>query len=228
MYIDDRGLVIQTVRCDDTTLLVHLFTQSHGCAVFSVRRPKSAHTRTSSILPLLAPLSFLTFQWDCRPGITVYRMRDVHPFLIHHTVASTPAKSAIALMLGEFLWHALRSEGENAALFDYLVNAFAWLDEATTGYANFHLVLMLKVARFLGIDPTPEEWDESLMEQPVSALDIDTLCRLRETSFETMNDIALTGSDRSRLAHALEQWFCAHLPAFPPLKSLAVMESLFK
>lgn len=55
----------------------------------------------------------------------------------------------MALFLSEFLYRAIREEAENRPLFAYLQHSIIWLDECGDGFANFHLVFLMRLSRFL-------------------------------------------------------------------------------
>lgn len=224
MFIDDRGLVLQTVRYDDEASVVHVYTCSHGGVPFVVRRPTGRASRERQLA--LTPITFLRFQWEHKPTATLHRMRDAHPLSVWRTLNESPSKSAICLMLAEFLSYALRQEGPSEPLFDYLLTSFQWLDEAPSGFASFHLLLMLKTARFLGIAPTAEELRHSTPS--LSDEDVETLLTIARGDCADLATLPLSGADRSRLSAAIVNFYRLHAPDFPPLKSLAVVETLFR
>lgn len=246
MYIDDIGIVLQTVRYDDASSVAHLFTRSSGHVAFMVSRPRSRTSQLAGLTSLLSPLNILSLQWDHRPGVRLYRMKDVHAQHVWQSLPMDPVKSAVALLLGEFLTYTLREEGPNEPLFDYLDASLQWYDAAQEGYANFHLAFLLKITRFLGIAPDVSAWT------PGSSLELDTstfvvnpfvptdrqllvltaadtalLMQLLQTDYATMSSISLSRHDRSRLLSAIERYYLLHIPGFPPLKSPAILSSLF-
>ena len=74
-----------------------------------------------------------------------------------HDKGTTELKS-IALFLSEFLYRAIREEAENRPLFAYLQHSIIWLDECGEGFANFHLVFLMRLSRFLGLYPNLEDY----------------------------------------------------------------------
>ena len=64
----------------------------------------------------------------------------------------------MALFLAEFLYRAIREEAENRPLFAYLQHSVIWLDECREGFANFHLVFLMRLSRFLGLYPNLEDY----------------------------------------------------------------------
>ena len=69
------------------------------------------------------------------------------------SLLSDPSKLAIGLFVCEFLYHALRDEQRNEPLFDYVRTSIEWLDGRERDFANFHLVFLMHLSRFLGFYP---------------------------------------------------------------------------
>jgi len=243
MFLDDTGIVLRTVRYDDASSVAHIFTRTHGTESFMVTRPKSRPSSGAPAAALLAPLNILSFQWERKPTAALHRMRDVHPAIVWRTIPYHPVKRAVALMLGEFLAAMLREEGETAPLFDYITRSLRWLDDADEGYANFHLVFLLDVARHLGIAPDAATYADGSCFDLQSALfvpwaapsplvltppDAALLWRIIRTDYPSMATIRMARTDRARLLTCLSRYFQIHLPAFPQPASLHVLEELFQ
>ena len=48
--------------------------------------------------------------------------------------------------------------GKTIGLFAYLQHSIIWLDECGGGFANFHLVFLMRLSRFLGLYPNLEDY----------------------------------------------------------------------
>ena len=59
MYQKTLGIVLHTLKYNDTTNIVHIYTRENGRASFLVKQPKS---RKSGVRPVLfAPLALVEF-----------------------------------------------------------------------------------------------------------------------------------------------------------------------
>ena len=90
----------------------------------------------------------LVFYWaeaDYRPNATLYRVKEAKSFYPFSSIPYDPYKSSMALFLSEFLYRAIREEAENRPLFAYLQHSIIWLDECGDGFANFHLVFLMRL-----------------------------------------------------------------------------------
>ena len=153
-----EGIVLRTVKYKDTAFIADVYTDVAGRVSFMVPLPRSRKASVKSVL--FQPLSLVELEADFRPNTSIYKIKEAkswHPFV---SLPYDPYKSAIALFLSEFLCRAVRVEADNRALFSYLRHSIVWLDECRTGFANFHLVFLMRLSRFLGLYPNLEGYSE--------------------------------------------------------------------
>lgn len=239
MFIDDKGIVLRCVKYDDKSFIAHVFTASHGHVSFMVNASRSK--RSGASVRLFQPLSFLAFQWDAKPNVTLHRMKEVRLLFVQHEISTDPVKRYVVMMLAEFMVYALGGEAENSDLYVYMEHSVQWFDAAQEGYANFHLVLLLKLARFLGIAPNVDEYVKGCAfdltnghfvptgiasELMMDMRDAELLCRLSETNYASMAEIAMNRHDRARLVRYLARYFSLHIPGFPAIKSLDILQEV--
>lgn len=235
------GIVLHTLKYNDTSNIVEMYTEFAGRASFLVNVPRSRKASVKSVL--FQPLSLIEFEADFRPNATLYRIREAKSFYPFSSIPYDPFKSAMALFLAEFLYRAVREEAENRPLFAYLQHSVVWLDTCREGYANFHLVFLMRLSRFLGLYPNLDDYHEgdyfdmlnacftSVRPQSHSSYiepgEAGRLLRLMRMNYETMHLFAMNRAERTRCLHILNEYYRLHLPDFPVLKSLAVLQELF-
>ena len=241
MYIDDKGIVLRCIKYDDKSFIAHLFTASRGHVSFIINGNRGKRTGTAA--RLFQPLSFLAFQWDAKPTAALHRMKEPRPLFIQQEIPLHPIKRSIAMVLSEFIAYALGNEAENRELYDYIEHSIQWFDTAPDKFANFHLVFLLKLARFLGIAPNIEEYNEGDYFElhhgsftpsgvPSSLVmgchDAQLLFRLCETNYGTMDNIAMNRHDRARLIQYIATYYTLHIPKFPGIQSIEILQALFE
>lgn len=158
------------------------------------------------------------------------------------SVPYDPYKLSIAMFLAEFLSHALREEGKNEPLFAYLVSSIRWLDACRSDYANFHLVFLIRLSRFLGFYPNLEDYREGSWFDMLNACFVESkplhgiclspeesshICQLARMNYETMFLFGMNRMERQRCLTVMMEYYRLHLPEFPELKSLDVLKELF-
>lgn len=234
------GIVLRTIKYSDTSVIVDLFTGQQGRVSYLVKLPRTRKNPLRSVF--FQPLSLLEYESDFRPRVNLQRMADVRLLHVFRSLPYDPYKSAIALFLAEFLSHALHEEMENAPLFAYLCHSVQWLDGCERMAANFHLVFLMRLSRFLGLYPNLDGYRAGdyfdlraacfADRQPLHADfvrpdEAARLGKLMRMNYETMHLFEMSRSERNRCVEIILSYYRLHMPGFPELKSLDVLRELF-
>jgi DNA repair protein RecO (recombination protein O) len=234
------GIVLRTIKYNDTSNIVDVYTEQFGRATFIASVPKSRRSavRTS----LFQPLALVEIESDMRPSRSLCRIKGVRLTNPFGSIPFDGRKTSIAFFLAEFMLHALREEDKNEALFEYLTNSIVWLDSCEGSIANFHLTFLMHLSRFLGFYPNISEYHEGdffdLLNscyvkvrptggnflQPEEATQINLLMRM---NYNNMHLFSMSRAQRSRCIEVILTYYRIHLPEFPELKSLDVLRELF-
>ena len=239
MLVTQRTIVLHTTRYGDDALICEVLAEQAGVVSLMVRVSRSRRAAVSHTL--FSPLALLDLTWN-NTSSGIPRCRAAQLSVPLPSIARHPYKSAIALFLSEFLHYAVRLEADPGPLFGYVQRSVQWLDTCQRGFANFHLVFLLHVVRFLGFAPNlegyrPGCWFDMqagrfvalrpahphVLEPAEAAL----LPHLRRMDFATMHVFRFTGAERSRLLERINDYYRLHVPAFPQLRSLAVRNQVF-
>ena len=234
------ALVLHAIKYGETRLIVDLFTRQHGRLSFIVSLPKSPKAKVRK--QYFQPLTLLEIEAGIRPKAQLQKVRDVRLAAPFATIPFDPHKCAISLFLAEFLYHALRGEQQNAPLYDYIANSLLWLDGQSDHFANFHLVFLMRLSRFLGFYPNLDHYvsgdyfdlRESVFTarpplhrdylMPQEAEKVQVMMRM---DYPTMHLYRLSHVARNRLLEIALCYYRLHLPDFPELKSLGILQALY-
>lgn len=241
MLTKTQAIVLHSLKYGETRLIVDMFTRSHGRLSFIVSMPKTPKGRMKK--QLFQPLTLLEVEADVRPRASLQKLRDMrlaHPFT---TIPFEPDKLSVSLFIAEFLCYALRGEQQNTPLFDYIADSLLWLDSREDRYANFHMVFLMRLSRFLGFYPNLEDYTPGdcfdLREsvfctlppvhrdflQPQEAEKLQLMMRM---DFPTMHLFRMSHNERNRLLEIALVYYRLHLPDFPQLQSLAVLQEMYQ
>ena len=240
MIVKTRGIVLRIVKYSDVQNIVEAYTEAQGRVSFLVRIPKSRKSRIKSVL--FQPLSLLLLEWNSRPTVRLQKLQNAKPAVLFTGIPYEPGKTAMALFLSEFLCGALREEQKNDAMFRYIFLSIEWLDRNATSCANFHLVFLLRLSRFLGFYPNLDDYrpgcffdmqNSSFSQKepshphfvsPQYAARLPILMRMR---YETMHKFIFSRDERELLLKITNTYYSLHIPSFPALKSLDVLKEVF-
>ena len=156
MLTKTQAIVLHSLKYGESRLIVDLFTRSQGHLSFIVNIPRTSNSKVKK--QFFQPLSLLDIEVDIRPKVQLQKFSDVRLLQPFSSIPFEPFKLSISLFISEFLYYALRSEQQNEHLFDYVVNSIQWLDAQEDRFANFHLVFLMRLIRFLGFYPNLDDY----------------------------------------------------------------------
>ena len=235
-----QGIVLCTLKYSDKSNIVRIYTQQEGQQSFLIPATRSRKSTVSSVL--FQPLSLVEFESDIRPKSGLHPIREARIWQPLLSLPYHPFKSGIALFLAEFLHRTLNGEVDNRPLFDYLVHSVLWLDACEDHFANFQLVFLMRLTRFLGMYPNTEDFQEGdcfdLLNACFSSVppthglflspdEASKVCSLLRMKYETMHLFAMNRDERNRCLDIICRYYRLHLPDFPELKSINVLKELF-
>lgn len=240
MMTKTRAVVLRQLKYGDQSLIVDMLTRELGRVSFAVRVPKTSRGKLRK--QLFQPMTLLDVELDYRERSQLQRLREARIAAPYNNMHTDPVKLAETLFLAELLHYVTRDEQQNHPLFAFVENSMQWLDMAVEGYANFHLVFLMRLTRFVGFFPNLDDYADGccfdLREarfttatpvhpdflQPTEAARIATLMRM---DFTTMRLFRMSRADRNRIAEVLVRYYRLHVPQMPEPLSLPVLQELF-
>lgn len=236
-----KGIVLRSIRFNDAFNVVDIYTESKGMLSYLV--PVTVRKNAKVKRLLFQPLSLLEFEADYRAKNSLQYIKEAKLYYSFASLPYEPVKTAIALFLSEFLLRALRTEEGDVPLYRYIKNSICWLDASECGYSNFHLVFLMHLSRFIGIFPNTQDYVEGdyfdmingcftarLPEHPAYLVPDESrhIALLMRMNYDNMHRFVLNRRERERCLAVINDFYRLHLPGFPQLKSLEVLQALFE
>jgi len=240
MLTKTQAIVLHSIKYGETRLIVDMFTRSNGRLSFIVSLPKSPKSKVKK--QYFQPLTMLEIEADVRPKLQLQKLKDVRIVSPYESIPFDPHKLSISLFVAEFLYYALRGEQYNIPLYDYIASSFLWLDTQNVRFANFHLVFLMRMSRFLGFYPNVEHYvsgnyfdlrESMFCAQPPVHRDFlfpheaEKIQLMLRMDYPTMHLFKMSHEERGRLIEVVLRYYRLHLPDFPDLKSLDVLRELY-
>ena len=152
--MDDKiqGIVLQSIRYGDTSLIVKVFTRNYGLKSYMV---KGAFNRSSkNRVALFQNLNLINYIGveKANRGTLGY-LKDVQLSFVYQSLPFVMNKSAILIYVSELLSKTITEQEQNEALYDFIVRSLQWLDLVEKDFANFPLFFTLELTRYLGFYP---------------------------------------------------------------------------
>ena len=238
MIVNTKGIVFSALKYGEADLIVKCFTEKSGLKTYLLRgvlKSKKGKFKAS----LFQPLTQLEIVANHKDKGTLEYMNQAKILRHYQSLHTDVVKSTVVMFLSEVLRNAVKEEEANPHLYYFLENVLTWFDEHEKT-ANFHLLFLLKLTRYLGFYP-----DDSEKEKPVFNLidgtfqDVETnndcifdenvliLQQLLGIDFDGLTAIKLNKNSRSGFLLMMVKYYEIHLQGFHKPKSLTVLNEIY-
>lgn len=236
MLIKTKAIVISSLKYQEKSLIVKCLTQSDGLKSYFVPNAFAAK-KSNQKIAYFQPLSILEIEANHKNKGTLEHFKEIKLAHAYQTISIDIIKSTIVIFLSEIIHHSIHEEEQNENLFNFLESALLWLD-AHDEMANFHLMLMLEMTKFLGFYPDTSDIDYHFFDAKegiFSSLQ-GTNCLSEHETFLFKRLIGLkfdsdqkvfAGTERQMLLKILLHYYTLHLDGFKKPKSLEVLKEVF-
>ena len=158
--MDDKiqGIVLQSIRYGDSSLIVKVFTRNYGLKSYMVKGALNRNSQNRvALFQNLNLINYIGVEKANRG--TLGYMKDVQLSFVYQSLPLVMNKSAIMMYVSELLSKTITEQEQNEALYDFVVRSLQWLDLVEKDYANFPLFFTLELTRHLGFYPKSNRKD---------------------------------------------------------------------
>lgn len=234
-----RGIVLKTTDYGESSVIVQIFTEKLGLQSYiinAVKKPKAKISRN-----MLQPLHLLDMVVYHKNTGNVQRIAELKNAPLLQTIPYDVIKSSLAIFLNEVMYRAIRQQSADENLFGFVFSAIEWLDHQTTGLANFHLVFLTQLTRYLGFYPDRYQAAGSdyfdmkngnfSRYKPDSVLYLSpphtqNFNHLLQYGFEDLEKIKFTNDERRYLLAKLLEYYALHIEGFGSIRSHEILEEV--
>lgn len=240
MFQKTRAIVLHATKYSDNAMIVHAFTEEFGRISYVVngRKSKKATFRSA----LLQPLCLVDLTVEHQPKNEIQRIKESKLSVLCAAIPSDPLKSALAFFVSELLYRTVNEAHQDKPLFDFLQQSILILDLTEESIANFHLIFLTKLSRFLGFYPNVSEENNFTCFDLLNGVfcpeppphnhfltheDASLLHRLLQLDYGNMQQLGLNRVERMRMLENMVTYYRLHLQEKFTLKSVEVLKTLF-
>ncbi|QOD60030.1 DNA repair protein RecO [Polaribacter haliotis] len=236
--VSTKAIVLSTLKYSDTSLIVKCYTEESGLKSYLVRGVLKAKKGGLKVA-YFQPLTQLSIVANHSTKTTLHSVKEVQILNPYKSIYKDIVKQSVVLFLSEVLSYSIQEEEKNEQLYNYLETAFVWLD-VHDKIANFHLLFLLNLTRFLGFYPDLSENNKigfDLMEgnfsnstsqkNVISSNQFYQFKKLLGIDFDGIEKVSFSKSERQVVLQIIIRYFELHLDGFRKPKSLQVLETVF-
>lgn len=234
-----RGIVFKTTDYGESSVIVQVFTEKFGLQSYiinGVKKPKAKISRN-----MLQPLHLLDMVVYHKNSGGIQRIAELKNQPVLQSIPYDVIKSSIAIFLNEVLYKAVRQQSAEEDLFDFIFNAIEWLDNQTEGIANFHLLFLVRLTRYLGFYPelqNTSDVDYFDMKDGIftrykpqglfylSPPHTQNFYNLLQCNFESLSKLQFRNDERRYLLSKLLEFYALHVESFGSIRSHEVLEEV--
>ena len=154
MQIKTEGIVLHSLKYSDSATIVTVYTVQFGRVSYMVHGVNKKKSKFRAAF--LQPLTLVEMDVFHVPGKEIQTIKDIRIAFPFTGIPFHPVKNALALFISEVLFRSLKRAEEDDNLFQFLSNSIRMLDYCEEGLANFHLVFLVKLSRYLGFEPNTD------------------------------------------------------------------------
>ncbi len=236
MIVKTNAIVLRCIKFQDTSLIIKCYTEL-GLKSYLIKGVLGSK-KSKLKIAYFQPLNILELVASHNDKGVLNSVREVKIAYAYHSISTDIVKQSIILFLTEVLNASLQEEEADRRLFNFLETSLQFLDNQTE-IANFHLVFLLKLTKYLGFYPQIKNSDypyfnlqEGLFETKYLLTTIQgahkiLFKKLLNTNFENIQTLKLDKVARQQLLGILINYFELHLSGFKKLNSLPILQSIF-
>ncbi len=236
MLLKTTGIVLRTIKYSETSIITNIYTRSHGLLSFivnGVRSPRSKQKATA-----FQPMMILELEIYYREHKNLLRIKEFRHHYLYRTLPFDVMKSAIALFCIDVLNRVIKEHEASETLYEFIENSLVRLDEQRDSLTLYPIQFLLQLSHPLGFYPGGSyssvhkyfDW----MEGQFTALPTRPEYSIAPPLSEKLSfliqgrDVALSYEERKELLHQLLNFYTLHNADLRQLKSLSVLEEVFK
>ena len=234
-----RGIVFKTTDYSESSVVVQIFTEKFGLQAYlinGVKKPRAKISRN-----MLQPLHLLEMVVYHKLNGNIQRVAELKNAPILTTIPYDIVKSSLVIFLNEVLYKAVRQESSDENLFNFIFYSIEWLDHQEQGLANFHLLFLVQLSRYLGFHPERNEAGTAAYFDLKDGLFVKSKPEhnlylappytqyfnlLIGRNFEDLPEIRLPNDIRKYLLDRLIEYYALHIDSFSQIHSHEVLEEV--
>lgn len=233
MLLSTKGIVFKTIKFQETSLIVKIFTASHGVQTFMVKGVRS--TKANGKAGVFQPGMLLDIVMNYQESKQFNHLREYRSLVVYSTVMDDVRKSSVLMFLIEVLEQCIEENSEDDRLYAFIEQSLINFDQHPFD-PDFHVHFLLEFMKHLGIYPRGRQssalpyfnikegefTDRLLSKEFICSVEASSLLN----SVLTNQPPQLKRVDRQQLTHLILDYFGFHIEKYRGAKSLSILETV--
>jgi len=233
----DSAIILGKNQVKNNNHVVKIFTKSSGIKTVFV----STETKKKSVKnAVLQPLSICQIKYFKPKSSNLLKLQEARIEVPLLNIQVDVFKSTIGLFIADFLSQVLPQDSEDG-LYNFIENSIKIFNEIEAGKSNYHLLFLIKISKWLGIQPTLNKTGNNffdlkegifLYQKPLhpyylSNEETNIIAQLIVIEWSEIGKLKLKGITRRKLLNSIIHYYIFHIPGFKKPKALTILEEVF-
>ncbi len=233
-------IALRTVKHSDRHSILSAYSRQRGR--ISLLVPAGNGREAARRRAMLMPGNRFSCVADLRDDGRIPPMRDV--MSRGHSPATTgdPVKGAVTLFLVDFLNTLMRDSMPDESMFDFIDSMLEHYTVMKRGSANFHLLFLIKLAHFAGIEPDLSTYRQGRVFDLIDGVfrdsaplhgrfldrnESESTVKLMRMNLRNISLYQLSATDRNTILDYILQYYNLHFASLQSIKSIDILRELF-
>ncbi len=238
MVQNTRGIVLHKTNYSENSIVVQLYTLHFGKLSILVQGAKKKRARSK--IALFEPLSILELTGNFSNTAKLIRPTEISMFISLQETHTKISKSLIVLFLSEVIHKSIKESFPEPDLYIYLEKSLVQLEKTNDSIANFHLVFLVGLSRFLGFLPFKSSGHYFSISDgvfsniiPSSGLYLkeeekEIFYSLLDITLQDCHQLSLNSVQRKTALQNVLDYYKVHISNMGEIKSHHVLETIFQ
>lgn len=233
-----RGIVFRTTKYAETSIIVKIFTETFGIQTYIINGARSSKSKSKAVYYQHGNLLDLVVYY--KETGNIMRISDANFFYAYKDLPFNIVKSSLLLFYIEVINKTIKEHEAYPELFHFLFEIFVDLDETDKQLGNHHIWFLLALSKYLGFYPSVSERKYFDLREGMFTDNIpsysnyiseqmsDVLRKIINPELKNYDQIKVTAVERKKLLAYLLDYYRLHLPEFGEIRSIQILEELFR
>jgi len=233
MLISTKAIVFKSVKFQESSLIVKLFTETHGVQTFMVKGIRSVRANGKAAMFQSGMLLDIIMYYQENKSFKT--LKEYKASYVYNTAFYDIRKSSVLMFLLEVLERCIHDDNEDDQLFLFVSKALIDFDKEEFT-PDFHIYFLLEFMRHLGIFPSGQctkgtpyfniREGEFVSEDQNNPFIINQQDSAMFASILRGEGHLNNRNERKRVLEIIIEHFTFHVENFKGVKSLKVLESI--
>lgn len=215
-----RGIVFRFTKYGETSIIVTIFTELFGLQSYILNGIRSKTAKNK--IALFQPLTLLDLVVYHRAHANIERIKEVRCLYPYQSLTADAKKSTMAMFITELLNKTVKDESHTQEMYSFLSDSLMAIDTLDTGYENAHLILMIKLSRYLGFGA---QYVNEILGGRITDDETENILKvLLQANYD--HTVAMSNMQRRNLLELLLKYYAEHIENFGELKSVQVLREI--